>query len=40
MTESQIVTVDRSDLTARMGRLEASAMGLVDTGLRRVLELR
>ena len=36
---SQLLTLDRSFLTERVGRLSASSMGAVDEGLRLVLAL-
>lgn len=36
---SQIVTIDRSTLTERVGKLSARVCGRIDAGLRLVLEL-
>jgi mRNA interferase MazF len=36
---SQIVTLDKADLTERLGRVDLPTMRRVDAGLRRVLEL-
>ena len=37
---SQVQTLDRSQLTERVGRLDVSSMELVERGLRLVLDLR
>jgi mRNA interferase MazF len=37
---SQLITVDRSLLTAKAGRLASSQLGMVEQGLRMVLGLR
>jgi mRNA interferase MazF len=36
---SQVVTLDKGELTERVGRVPADALRLVDAGLRRVLAL-
>ena len=36
---SQVVTLDKTDLTDRIGRLRATQMRVVESGLRRVLNL-
>ena len=36
---SQVVTLDKADLTERLGRLRATQMRVVDSGLRRVLNV-
>ena len=36
---SQVVTLDKADLTERVGRLQAAQMRVVESGLRRVLNV-
>ena len=36
---TQVATVDRDDLTTRIGRLDSDTMAVVDAGLRRALAL-